>query len=351
MLRTIIVDDEKLSIEYLEHLLKDVNGVEIVGKYTDGHVVLEEFERKSPELVFLDISMPGVSGIEIAKKIKSILPECKIVFVTAYKQYALKAFEIGVTDYIVKPFKKARIQQLMDRIIDQNNQEIKTDEYVVCNFKYFHFKKNGKEIKNVKWRTAKARELFVYLVQNDKEFVRKDVLIELLWSDLKVDNAYDNLYSTIYHIRKTLEAISVNIDIISTVHGYELQCNDVKYDVEVWGSGLGQLENLSKETYFDCKEIMKLYTGDYLAEETYVWKENEQERLRVLYIAKSKDIIDYLIEQENYTEAILQALHLQRMYPYMDYSYFMLMQLYDEFGDLYNVERQYNKLKRILEED
>lgn len=206
-------------------------------------------------------------------------------------------------------------------------------------------------MKNVKWRTAKARELFVYLVQNHEEFVRKDILIELLWSDLKIDNAYDNLYSTIYHIRKTLEAISVNIDIISTVHGYELQFNDVKYDVEIWGSGLGQLENLSKETYFDCQEIMKLYTGDYLVEETYVWKENEQERLRVLYIAKSKDIIDYLIGQEKYTEAILQALHLQRMYPYMDYSYFMLMQLYDEFGDLYNVERQYNKLKRILEED
>lgn len=142
MLRTIIVDDEKLSIEYLEHLLKDINSVEVVEKYTDGHVVLEEFERKRPELVFLDISMPGVSGIEIAKKIKSILPECKIVFVTAYKKYALKAFEMGVTDYIVKPYKKARIQQLMDRIIEQNK---KTDEYVVCTFKYFHFKKMGKK--------------------------------------------------------------------------------------------------------------------------------------------------------------------------------------------------------------
>ncbi|MFK4998283.1 hypothetical protein ACI2OX_15980 [Bacillus sp. N9] len=90
----------------------------------------------------------------------------------------------------------------------------------------------------------------------------------------------------------------MNIDIINSVYGYELNLNDVKYDVEEWENTIEQLGTVNEGTYETFKNVMKLYKGDYLAEETYVWKQNEQERLRILFIFKSIDMINFLIEKE-----------------------------------------------------
>src|SRR5699024_10456705 len=99
------------------------------------------------------------------------------------------------------------------------------------------------------------------------------------------------------------------------------------------------------------KKIMKLYKGDFLSEETYVWKENEQEKLRILFIDTSQKMIDYLMIKKEYTEAILLSLQIQKLYPYLEYSYFTIMQLYDKLDDLYNVERQYTNLRKTLDRE
>lgn len=351
LFKAVIVDDEALSIEYLKGLLKKFEDVEILETYLDGEEAFDEIVALAPNLIFLDIMMPQISGLELAESIRERLPQCNIIFVTGYKEFALEAFEIGVTDYIVKPIKMERLEKLLNNLKDKNTQPTVPNEYMVCSFKYFHFKKDGQEIKNVKWRTAKSKELFVYLMQNRGQVVRKDVLIELLWPDSKVSNAYDNLYGSIYHIRNTLESVGINIEIMNTVHGYELNLNDVKYDVDEWENGIDALEKVEDENLSYCKRIMELYTGDYLLEEPYIWKENEQERLRVLYLDKTRLFINYLMEKNAHTDAILLALHVQEIYPYMDYSYFTLMQLYDKYNDPYNVERQYNKLQAMLEEE
>lgn len=347
LIRTIIIDDELLSIQYLATIFKELDFVKVVGKYTNSVTALDEMEKLNPDVIFLDIHMPEISGIELSIKAKEILPKSNIIFVTAHEHYALKAFEIGVTDFIEKPINKNRVQQVMEKVSQKIDCSHKQDEYYVCSFKHFHFKKNGQIIQDVKWRTAKVRELFIYLLQNYKESVHKDVLIELLWPNLKLKNAYENLYSAIYYIRKTLKNIGVNIEIISTENCYKLRLNNVKYDVDEWEKGI-KLEKVSEKNYKNCEEMMELYTGNYLEGDTYVWKENEQERLRVMYIAKTKFIIDYLIKQKNYTQATLHALHLQKVYPYIDYSYFKLMKLYDYQNDMYNEEAQYNKLKNML---
>lgn len=355
MLTTIIIDDEKLALDYLEHILNDNENIEVIGSFQDSEQGMHAILNHNPDLIFLDIHMPNMSGIELAGKLVGKV-DSKIIFITAHEKYALKAFEIGVYDYILKPIEPKRLEQLISRINHQNNQE-KITSYSICTFKYFHIVVNETEIKNIKWRTSKAKELFIYLVQYSHEVVRKDILIDLLWPDLDVENAYDNLYTTIYHIRKTLEDIDLDVEIISSVHGYELNFNSVKYDVSEWLKGVERLNELllkdgdKNELILSYKKIMKLYKGDYLAEETYVWKENEQERLRIIFIDTAKKMINYLMEKEEYTEAILLSLQLQDLYPYLDYSYFMLMKLYDKFGDMYNVERQYAKLQKVLKEE
>lgn len=322
MYKVVIVDDEKLASQHLEDILKTVDHIEIIGKFNNSVEALEEIKKLRPNLLFLDIEMPEMNGIELAKKIREFDTGCYIVFVTAYEKYAIKAFELGVKDYIMKPFTVERVQQLMERLGPPPKkitdvEEIK-DEHSVHAFKHFHFRKNNKELKNVKWRTSKARELFIYLVQNSKEVVRKDILVELLWPELDMESAFDNLYTSIYYIRKTLRDANINISINNTLHGYEIDFNDVKYDVFEWEVKVDELENLmmhnsdTSEIMASYNNLMRLYPGHYLEEEPFIWKENIQEQLRIKFLSISRIIISYLKDKEKYIDAILVSLHLQK---------------------------------------
>ena len=109
----IIADDEKELRVYLRSLLSQVwPELEICGEATNGEEVLELVEAKHPNIVFLDIKMPGLTGMEAAKKIAGLT---YIVFVTAYDQYALEAFERDAVDYLLKPVSKKRLTQTIIR--------------------------------------------------------------------------------------------------------------------------------------------------------------------------------------------------------------------------------------------
>lgn len=112
--RALIVDDEPLARERVRTLLRDEADFEVVGECGDGPAAVKAIEQLTPELVFLDIQMPGQDGFAVLRAIpKARLPI--VVFVTAYDQHALKAFEAHALDYLLKPFKPARFKQAVER--------------------------------------------------------------------------------------------------------------------------------------------------------------------------------------------------------------------------------------------
>jgi two-component system LytT family response regulator/two-component system response regulator LytT len=113
---TIIVDDEQLSREELSYLLKGVGDVEIVAQGANGLEAIQLIREHNPELVFLDVQMPGLDGFQVIKKLvdkKHPLPQ--IVFATAFDQYAVRAFEVNAVDYLLKPFDKKRVAQSVEK--------------------------------------------------------------------------------------------------------------------------------------------------------------------------------------------------------------------------------------------
>ena len=112
--KAIIADDEKELRTYLKSLLAaDWPDLVICGEAENGKEALELVEAERPQVVFLDIRMPGLSGLEVAKKIAGV---CHIVFVTAYDQYAVEAFEREAVDYLVKPVSRERLMQTIQRL-------------------------------------------------------------------------------------------------------------------------------------------------------------------------------------------------------------------------------------------
>ena len=116
-LSAVIVDDEQLARDELAFLLKDVGDVDVVAQGKNGLEGVNLIREHNPDLVFLDVQMPGLDGFGVIKKLldkKVNLP--KIVFATAFDQYAVKAFEVNAVDYLLKPFDKKRVAQSVQKV-------------------------------------------------------------------------------------------------------------------------------------------------------------------------------------------------------------------------------------------
>lgn len=115
-LSVVIVDDEQLARDELAYLLKSVGDVEVVAQGHNGVEAVNLIKEYSPDVVFLDVQMPGLDGFGVIKKlIDKKVPMPQIIFGTAYDQYAVKAFEVNAVDYLLKPFDKKRVVQAVDK--------------------------------------------------------------------------------------------------------------------------------------------------------------------------------------------------------------------------------------------
>lgn len=115
-LRTLIVDDEPLAIDVLRMLCAPLPDVEIVGTATDGEAALRLIDRLTPDLVLLDVAMPALDGVAVARILETKACPPAVVFCTAYQEYALTAFEVAAADYLLKPVEPDRLKRALDRV-------------------------------------------------------------------------------------------------------------------------------------------------------------------------------------------------------------------------------------------
>ncbi len=120
-IKAIIIDDEKLARDIVKKYLSSNSDIEIISECSNGFEAVKEINDKSPDLIFLDIQMPKISGFEMLELLEN--PPA-IIFTTAFDQYAIKAFELNAIDYLLKPFSLERfneaVQKALDRIQDKN---------------------------------------------------------------------------------------------------------------------------------------------------------------------------------------------------------------------------------------
>jgi len=119
-MKALLVDDERLARAELTRLLEKFPEIEIIGEASNGEEAIEKIEELNPDLVFLDIQMPGMTGFEVLEHLR-IVP--KIIFVTAYDEYALKAFEVNALDYVLKPVELSRLEKAIEKVKTEVEEE------------------------------------------------------------------------------------------------------------------------------------------------------------------------------------------------------------------------------------
>lgn len=127
MLEVLIVDDETLARERVKHMLKEYDDISIIGECKNGLDAYNFLQTKTPDLIFLDIQMPEMTGLELVEQI-GLQKIPALIFVTAYDQHAIKAFEYCAIDYLLKPFEKKRFAQAIEQAKIRLKQNSKTEE-------------------------------------------------------------------------------------------------------------------------------------------------------------------------------------------------------------------------------
>ncbi|MBR0407346.1 MAG: response regulator [Clostridia bacterium] len=186
---TLTVDDNPIIVESVrEELLRlDPKGNHHTS--CSGEEALKLSEQLSPDVIFLDIEMPDWNGLEIAKRLKTVCPRTNIVFITGHAEYALSAFEIYASGFLLKPITQDQLRRALDnlRYPLSKETEIRTERLKVCCFGQFEVWHNGRP---VAFQRSKTKELFAYLIDRNGAMCTTQQLISILWPDAPGDASH-----------------------------------------------------------------------------------------------------------------------------------------------------------------
>jgi len=209
---TIIVDDEPLARKMIKEYLQDFPEIKIVGECNNGKQAVKAINEDKPDLVFLDIHMPGMDGFEVLENI-DIMPH--IIFTTAYGEYAIKAFEVNAIDYLLKPYNKKRFFKAVQKVIDRST-------------------KLGDEIEKILRMLQQSKESHDYPKSIFVRFGRKIISVQLndiLWIEAKGDYTQLHTHSGNYLCNLSMKALEEKFDssIFIRVHrSYIVAANSIK---------------------------------------------------------------------------------------------------------------------------
>ena len=349
-MRVLIIDDEEVALDVNEIMLQELGGVEVVGKFTNPSIALEQIEVMDAEVIFLDMEMGEIHGLELAEVIMSKYSHVEILFVTAHPQYALEAFEVNAIDYLLKPLNKNRLKKAIEKT--QNKLDLyreskkrvahKKISFYAKTLGSFYLLDNQQNI--VKWRTKKVKELLLFLLQHKGVPVHKAIVMEQLWPEIHVDKAVTHLHTTVYQLRKTFKENGMENAIQFINDHYALGVSiDSDYIV------LEGLLNAKKRETSEVEQILELYEADYLEEEDLSWAIPTQLRLRQSVL----QYLEQIITKDDISTPLLEKclLKMLEIDCYNETYMYKLLTLYDQLKNTHQLEKIYKTIEATLRDD
>lgn len=364
-IKFMLIDDERLALMLMEkelRLIADKLGETVeISMLQLSERALQEVGRERPDVVFLDIHMPEVSGLQIAELLQEEYPSIMLVFMTAHDNYALEAFELNAIDYVLKPLVRDRLEKTFKRIVARMRSRLNDEplvsgpiNHIVMCAGTLLVRSGGAAPELPKWRTAKAQELFAYLLMRRETMVHKSTLLEQFFPELDKKSAMTRLYTTIYQIRQCLQSMDLDIAIrnVSMQEGYILHIGDtVTIDTELWEREL--LAEAERDPADDDRigELLGEYDGGFLSDHDYDWAESERMRLGVLWMSHARRLAAMWEEQRRDEEALKLYARLQEKDPYHEGDALAILKLYDRLGQYDKVVAYAEGLERLFQEE
>lgn len=354
MIKVIMVDDELPALKLLGSVLKSFDDVQICGIFTDPDELLKNLRKMSMDLIFVDMKMPGMNGLELAGRIQEYNSDIYIVFVTAYDDYAIDAFEADALDYILKPITKDRVQKTLDRYSkrkgEQNNITKAKSTHVEC-FGRFTIKTGSNEELN--FRTSKTEELMAFLIHQDGATISKDKIIDALWYDRDAEKAKAIFYTTIYQLRKELENIGLENVIEQTRKEGGLCKLSWDPDLLDYREYMKNYQKFKSGSYSieEIKNSIKLFKSGYLFENGYEWAQDRRVELEIINNEMLEGIVDYEVRHKRFELAFPYMQSLAGLYPYNERIQVKFIALYLLMNNIDAAEQYFIKTSNQFKEE
>jgi len=258
MIRALIIDDELIVAQWIAELLKKTGKVHVEKIINNPLEAYDEIRRRKPDIVFLDIEMPEITGLELAEGISALEKAPEIVFVTAYNEYAIEAFKVNAIDYIMKPVNPKELDRVIEKIERRGFINSSEDKrmYIRVLGGFRVTIDDSKEI--IKWSTSKCEELFGYMLFQKNKTVSKWEIIDMLWPNKDDKKGETNLRTTICRLNQTFKKYGVRAKIKSEKNVYILEIEDLWIDTFL-------LENIEEkwEKINQQKKLMETFFEIY----------------------------------------------------------------------------------------
>ncbi|MBB6729891.1 response regulator [Cohnella zeiphila] len=311
MIRVVAVDDEPPALKRVEKLLRAKADVVQIGGLFDSSKQFWEHVLTSAEpidLALLDMEMPGLHGLELAKRLREVRPEIQIAFLTAYEEYARDAFDVEALDYLLKPITDADLARTFDRFAKRSGRgaslPVAEPKLSVRSFGPFSVTTDRGEA--VRFRNSKSRELLAYLHHAGGKPVGKAQIMNDIWQGKDVERTQVNLHSTVYQLRKDLEACGLHGVVEQTKTaggGYGLRWPvAVGDDVAEYEAALRQYGSTKSMT--PLIRAIQLYGEGFLAGSGYGWAAPRQAELELSYAELLEAMVGAYIRLQRYEIAL-----------------------------------------------
>lgn len=351
MFTTIIVDDEKPILSLMEKILSENINYNVIGGYTSSKEALENILKLNPNVVFLDIEMPGIGGIELAKKILDFNEDIQIVFVTAYENYAIEAFKVNAVDYILKPIAKEEINRVTLKLKKKFGLSNKIDEqdnspYVIC-FGNVIMKNSTNNIE-VKWPTAKTKEIFAYFIYRNGQSIDKWKLCEVLWPESDEKKTEHNLHNTIYRLKNAIKEACI-VNCINYKQGYYfIDFSKFECDLFEFHKFIKEDIKINQQNVDIIEKKLSLYTGELFGCESYTWSIDYSETLKRSYSETLIKISNYYFDNKEYFKAEERLKKLLHFNIYDERAHELLLVIYFNIGNRIEFLKHYEKMYDIF---
>ncbi|SDE46870.1 Two-component response regulator, SAPR family, consists of REC, wHTH and BTAD domains [Paenibacillus sp. UNCCL117] len=380
-MRVLIVDDEQPALDVMELLLGEDERVRVVGAFSYPNEALAAAADLKPDAVFVDIQMPGTDGLALAEQLKELDEEMEIIFVTAYQNHALEAFQLNALDYILKPVHPSLLSKTIDRLLKRKGisspkqPESKEDNRgrsltaasidpsigeaapenadadslprISC-LGGFRMYSPGIPAKPIKWRTSKTEELMAYLFLKKGHNIPKWEIIDKIWPDSTEEQAHSHLHTTLYKVRRTLKDAGIEAHIAFINSCYKLSLQPVVCDLDLLEQQAKTAALTDDRSAAEHERFLASHQGDLFEGLDYAWSESFREYYRGLFTDMSRRLASYWIERENYTaaaSAINRALSKSTL---DENSHELQLQIHFLRKDRTALVKQYNKLTELL---
>ena len=242
----IAIDDEQLKLYALLKAVRASEDIDEVVGFSNCDEALDWAEINTPDVAFLDINMRGINGLGLAEKITALHPDCKIVFCTGYEEYAVSAFKIHASGYLIKPISAEDVQKEIDVIKGR-----KTERGILkakC-FGNFDISCGGEKLN---FKRSKSKEMLAYLIDRNGADVSSKEISAALWEDGTKENNRNYFHQLLFDVRQALEKVGA---------GEVLKKNGYLYSVDT--------TKIACDYYSYLKTGQPEFQGEYMTQ--YSW--------------------------------------------------------------------------------